>query len=79
MSKSNEQNLASCPDRLLQRHMARSAARNKKVLQDIPVRQMVLRHWSMTIADVYLPDNPGGATDRVKTWARIIRSELYRP
>lgn len=38
-------------------------------------RTPVLRQWSRTIADVYLPDKPEGAADRVKQWAASIRAE----
>jgi len=34
----------------------------------------VLRDWGMTIADVYLPDQPQGAVERVR--AATIRSQL---
>ena len=61
---------------LLRRQMARTAAGEKKVLNDIPARQIILRHWRMTIADVYLPNYPEGAAERVRAWARSIRSEL---
>jgi len=36
----------------------------------------VLRDWGMTIADVYLPDQPQGAVERVRAWAATIRSQL---
>ncbi|NTU83156.1 MAG: hypothetical protein HGA45_27925 [Chloroflexales bacterium] len=39
-------------------------------------RKPVLGQWRMTIADVYLPDQPGGAAGRVRQWAAAIRSEL---
>ena len=48
----------------------------KKVLEGEPEREPALRSWSMTIADVYLPNKPGGAADRVRAWARTIRSEM---
>ena len=35
-------------------------------------RRPVLRPWPMTIADVYLPDQPQGAADRVRAWAAVI-------
>lgn len=39
-------------------------------------RQPVLRRWPMTIADVYLPEQPEGAAARVRAWASSIRLEL---
>ena len=38
-------------------------------------RHPVLRPWPMTIADVYRPDQPQGAADRVRAWAAVIRRE----
>ncbi len=64
------------PATLLRQRIARSTAGRKKVLSDESARQMVLRHWSMTIADVYQPDQPEGAADRVRKWAHTIRSEF---
>jgi hypothetical protein len=39
-------------------------------------RRPVRRDWEMTVADVYLPDRPEGATERVKTWAAAVRKAL---
>lgn len=64
------------PVSLLRQRMARHAAGEKKVLRDVAMQQKILRHWHITIADVYLPDHPQGAADRVRAWARCIRSEL---
>lgn len=47
-----------------------------RVLRDETDRRPVLREWPMTIADVYLPDEPRGAAERVRRWARAIRSAL---
>jgi hypothetical protein len=47
-----------------------------RVLRDEAERRPTLRRWSMTIADVYLPDMPEGAAGRVRAWAASIRSEL---
>ena len=33
------------------------------------------RSWSITISDVYIPDQPHGAAERVKTWADTIKQE----
>ncbi len=38
--------------------------------------QAALKQWSVTIADVYLPDQPDGAAERVRSWARSVRREL---
>jgi len=58
-----------------QRHAAAYAG-SKRVMRPASERRPVLRRWKMTIADVYLPDRPQGAADRVKAWAAAIRSEL---
>lgn len=47
-----------------------------RVLRAESARRPVLRRWSMTIADVYLPNQPAGAAERVRLWARTIRSEI---
>ena len=64
------------PVDLLRRRMAKTAAGENKVLKDLPEQQMILRHWNMTIADVYLPNHLEGAAERVRAWARSIKSEL---
>lgn len=43
-----------------------------RVLKREADRRPVLRPWPMTIADVYLPDQPQGAADRVRAWAAAI-------
>jgi len=48
----------------------------KRVTRPESERHPVLRHWKMTIADVYLPDQPQGAAGRVWAWAAAIRSQL---
>jgi len=48
-----------------------------RVLRDPALCQRpVLRHWSMTVADVYLSGKPEGATHRVKQWAATIANEI---
>jgi hypothetical protein len=47
-----------------------------RVLKPAAEQQPVLRPWGMTIADVYVPDQPEGAADRVRIWAATIRREL---
>lgn len=49
---------------------------SRRVFRDKAEWQPVLRTWKMTIADVYIPDRPQGAADRVRAWAAAIRSEL---
>jgi hypothetical protein len=46
------------------------------VLKPESERQPVLRQWSMAIADVYLPEQPEGAADRVRAWAAVIRRAI---
>ena len=60
----------------LRRRAATTYAGSKRVLKDPVERQPVLRHWSMTIADVYLPDRPQAAAERVRAWAASIRSGI---
>lgn len=48
----------------------------KRVLKPGAERKPVVRQWRMTMADVYLPDQPDGAAERVRQWAAAIRSEL---
>lgn len=47
-----------------------------RVYRDKADRKPVLRRWSMTIADVFIPDQPDNAAHRVRQWAESIRSEL---
>lgn len=60
----------------VRRRVAQMAEGPTRVLKDDADRRPVLRPWRMTIADVYLPDQPQGAAERVKAWAAAIRSEL---
>lgn len=48
----------------------------RRVLKPAAERRPVLRRWPLTVADVYLPDQPQGAAERVKAWAGSIRREL---
>lgn len=48
----------------------------KKVRKNEEERHPVLRKWRMTIADVYIPDCPEGAAQRVRDWAMSIKEEL---
>jgi hypothetical protein len=47
-----------------------------RVLRPAAERVPVLRRWRMTIADVYLPQEPDGASTRVRAWGASIRAEL---
>lgn len=60
----------------IRRRNARTYDGSKRVIRDEADWQPVLRPWSMTIADVYLPDQPQGAAARVRAWATSIRKEL---
>jgi hypothetical protein len=60
----------------LRRRTSRFAEGSTRVLKKATERQPRLRHWSMTIGDVYLPDQPQGAAERVQAWAAAIRQEL---
>ena len=60
----------------IRRRVGRASDGNRRVLRDEAERQPTLRRWSMTIADVYIPDLPKHAAARVRAWAASIRSEL---
>ena len=60
----------------VRRRVAQSTAGSVSVLKPKAERRPVLRRWSMTIADVYIPGQPEGAAERVKAWAASIRAEL---
>jgi hypothetical protein len=60
----------------IRRRTGRAYAGSKRVLRPEAERRPVLRLWSMTIADVYLPGQPEGAAERVRAWAAAIRREL---
>jgi hypothetical protein len=60
----------------IRRRVGKVAARKQRVIKKEAERQPRLREWSMTIADVYIPDRPEGAAARVRAWAATIRNEL---
>lgn len=60
----------------IRRRVGNASGGNKRVLKDEAERHPVLRRWEMTIADVYTPDRPEGAAQRVRAWAAAIRREL---
>ena len=64
------------PAEKIRQRMAHNFEGKVRVLKDEAARQVTLRRWSMTIADVYLPGRPEGAAERVRRWAAAIRSEL---
>jgi hypothetical protein len=60
----------------IRRRAGRANAGSRRVLRPAAERRPVLRRWGMSIADVYLPDQPAGAAARVRAWAAAIRREL---
>lgn len=50
----------------------------QRVLKPLDQRRPVARQWPITIADVYLVDQPEGAAERVRAWAESIRQELTK-
>jgi hypothetical protein len=60
----------------IRRRMAHLAEGSTRVLRPEADRQPRLRHWRMTIADVYLAEQPAGAAERVKAWAASIGEQL---
>lgn len=49
---------------------------NMRVKRPVADQRPVLRQFDMTIADVYQPEHPEGAADRVRAWACAIRRVL---
>ena len=60
----------------LRHRVGRLAEGSRRILKPENERRPVLRRWPMTVADVYLPDQPQWAADRVRAWAAAIRREL---
>jgi hypothetical protein len=60
----------------IRRRVGRVAAGKQRVIKKEAERQPRFRAWSMTVADVYIPDRPEGAAARVRAWAAKIRNEL---
>jgi uncharacterized protein DUF5946 len=60
----------------LRRRAARIFDGPRRVLKREAGRLPVLHRWPLTIADVYIPDRPQGAAERVRRWAAAIRGEL---
>ena len=64
------------PISAIRRRAGAAYAGSKRVKRDIADRHPVFHPWSMTIADVYLPNHPQNAAQRVRTWAATIQHEL---
>jgi hypothetical protein len=62
--------------RELRRRASRQFEGKTRVLKPEAERRPVLQAWSMTIADVYTPERPAGAADRVRAWGAVIRRAL---
>lgn len=60
----------------LRRRASRHFEGKARVLKPEADRRPVLHRWDLTIADVFVPDQPAGAADRVRAWAACIRREL---
>ncbi len=60
----------------IRRRVGKAVAGAARVLKPESERQPILRQWLMTIADVYLPDQPQGAAERVRAWAAVIRCAI---
>lgn len=60
----------------IRRRMGAMFEGDMKVMKDPSSRKATPRDWRMTIADVFCQGNPQGAADRVRTWAKNLRSEL---
>ena len=64
------------PVHVLRKRASRIYEGKKRVLKPEAERHPELRRWPLTIASVYLPDQPEGAAERVRIWATSIRKEL---
>lgn len=60
----------------IRRRVSAVAKGKTRILKPEAERRPILRLWPLTIADVYLPDQPHGAADRVRAWAAAIRRGL---
>ena len=61
----------------IRKRMGKLGEGTNRVLKKEHERTPILRNWPMTIDKVYIPGNPEGAAQRVREWAKRIRSELY--
>jgi Family of unknown function (DUF5946) len=60
----------------LRRRASAAVEGSKRVRRDEASVRPVRRAWPITIADVYHGCQPEGAAERVRQWARAIRSSL---
>ena len=60
----------------VRRRAVERGAGQRQVLRPAADRRPALKRWSRTIDDVYLPDQPEGAAERVRDWVAAIRREL---
>lgn len=60
----------------VRRRVGRTAQGEARVLRRAGEPCPEPRAWRTTIADVFRPDHAEGAAERVRAWARSIRSEL---
>ena len=60
----------------LRRRVSSVTEGKTRVLKPEADRRPILRQWPLTVADVYLPDQPQGAAERVSAWAVAIRRAL---
>ncbi|MEW5851601.1 MAG: DUF5946 family protein [Myxococcota bacterium] len=54
----------------------RRARKPGPVLRKPADRHPVLKTWRKTLADVYVPDQPQGAAERVRAWAAAVHEGL---
>lgn len=67
---------ANLPIAEIRRKVGQAADGSVRVLKPEAERRPVLRRWPVTIADVYIPNQPAGAAERVRAWAASIRAYL---
>ena len=60
----------------IRKRIGKASEGKKHVLREESTRHPVQRSWKMTIANVYIPNRPEGAAQRVREWAAVIRKEL---
>lgn len=60
----------------IRKRIGKANAGTKRVLKLESERHPIFRQWTLTIANVYIPDHPKCAAQRVRAWAVTIRSEL---
>jgi hypothetical protein len=60
----------------IRKRMGKTNEGSNRVLKKEHERTPVLRKWPMTIDKIYIPGHPDNAAQRVRDWAKSIRSEL---